>query len=188
MGRNKNTQYFNLSGAHYKRIYIHFVEVPTFCWSGVPDPLDGLPPPTPPTRIRPGTINVRCSLVSSRGTIIVHASQYILNILLVNFFITIMSHNTTKGTGQMGTGNMNPDAQIRHKICYKCHNCVLQNSNTACMIRLIDTECVCLECTLIVLRNNLHIPIETYVRTYHGSTESANSILRVHDILIKLIN
>ena len=67
---------------------------------------------------------------------------------------------------------------------------VFQNSNTAYMhmTGLTDTEFICLEHTLIVLRNNFRIPIQTDQNTYHQNpdfAESANSILRVSDILIK---
>ena len=43
---------------------------------------------------------------------------------------------------------------------------VFQNSNT--MTGLTDIVYICLEHTLIMLRNNLCIPIETQIRTHIG--------------------
>ena len=141
-----------------------------FCWSTNILLIGGSRPWTashPPTRIRQWTINVRCSLVSSRGTIIVHTSQYhvhpehIISQFLYHHYVT--QYNK----GYRANGYREDEPWCANQTKYATNAIfVLQNSNTACMIRLIDTECVCLECTLI----------ETYVRTHHDFTESANSI------------
>ena len=59
------------------------------------------------------------------------------------------------------------------------------------IMALIDTELICLEYTLIELRNNLHISIETKVRTHIVRILILLSqqipLLRVYEVLIKLI-
>ena len=53
---------------------------------------------------------------------------------------------------------------------------------------LIDTELIYLEYTLIELRNNLHISIETEVRTHIVRILILQiPLLRVYEVLIKLI-
>ena len=72
------------------------------------------------------------------------------------------------------------------------HN-IFQNSNTVWMhtMALIDTELICLEHTLIELRNNFYISIETEVRTHIAGILILLSqqipLLSVYAVLIKLI-
>ena len=58
------------------------------------------------------------------------------------------------------------------------------------IIALIDTELICLEHTLIVLRNNLQISIETEVRTHIGRIlillNYKIKLLSVYEVLIKI--
>ena len=71
---------------------------------------------------------------------------------------------------------------------------IFQNSSTMKHIMtLIDTELICLEHTLIALRNNLHISIKTEVRTHIVririllSQQIQLPVLRVYEVFIKLI-
>ena len=60
---------------------------------------------------------------------------------------------------------------------------------TLCMhiMALIDTELIYLEYTLIELRNNLHISIETEVIRILILLSQQIPLLRVYEVLIKLI-
>ena len=60
------------------------------------------------------------------------------------------------------------------------------------IMALIDTELICPEYTLIELRNNFHISIETEIRTHMIRILilliQQIPLLKVYEVLIKLIN